>query len=137
MGRLAGRFAMVKQLSDLGLLGPDTTYIHCCYFSEEEWQLVADSGGTISIAAQVETQMGHGWPPIMKAIEYGLRPSLSIDVVTTVPGDMFTQIRAGFAADFYHELMRTLCGLEVGGDEPLRKAVATTRGSWASSRWSS
>jgi 5-methylthioadenosine/S-adenosylhomocysteine deaminase len=99
MGRLAGRFAMVKQLSDLGLLGPDTTYIHCCYFSEEEWQLVADSGGTVSIAAQIETQMGHGWPPIMKAIEYGLRPSLSIDVVTTAPGDMFTNIRAGFGAE--------------------------------------
>ena len=74
MGRLAGRFGMVKQLAELGLLGPDTTYIHCCYFSDEEWQMVADSGGTISIAPQVEAQMGHGWPPVMKAIEYGLRP---------------------------------------------------------------
>ncbi|MFL5997241.1 MAG: amidohydrolase family protein, partial [Streptomyces sp.] len=92
-------FGMVKQLHDLGLLGPDTTYVHCCYFSEEEWRLVADTGGTVSIAPQVETQMGHGWPPVMKAIEHGLRPSLSIDVVTTVPGDMFTQIRAAFAAE--------------------------------------
>ncbi|WP_369250834.1 amidohydrolase family protein [Streptomyces sp. R41] len=99
MGRLAGRFGMVKQLHDLGLLGPDTTYVHCCYFSEEEWRMVADTGGTVSIAPQVETQMGHGWPPVMKAIECGLRPSLSIDVVTTVPGDMFTQIRAAFAAE--------------------------------------
>ncbi|MFF5476185.1 amidohydrolase family protein [Streptomyces sp. NPDC012935] len=99
MGRLAGRFGMVKQLQGLGLLGPDTTYVHCCYLSEEEWQLVADSGGTVSIAPQVEVQMGHGWPPVMKAIEVGLRPSLSIDVVTTVPGDMFTQIRAAFGAE--------------------------------------
>lgn len=99
MGRLAGRFGMVKQLHDMGLLGADTTYIHCCYFSEEEWRLVADSGGTISIAPQIEIQMGHGWPPVMKAIEYGLRPSLSIDVVTTAPGDMFTNIRAAFGAE--------------------------------------
>jgi 5-methylthioadenosine/S-adenosylhomocysteine deaminase len=99
MGRLAGRFGMISALSKLGLLGPDTTYIHCCYFSDEEWQLVADSGGTISIAPQVETQMGHGWPPVVKAMEHGLRPSLSIDVVTTVPGDMFTQIRAAFGAE--------------------------------------
>jgi 5-methylthioadenosine/S-adenosylhomocysteine deaminase len=99
MGRLAGRFEMVKQLHGMGLLGSDTTYIHCCYFSDEEWQLVKDTGGTISIAAQVETQMGHGWPPVVKALNYGLRPSYSIDVVTTVPGDMFTQMRAGFAAD--------------------------------------
>ncbi len=99
MGRLAGRFGMVKQLHDMGLLGADTTYIHCCYFSEEEWRLVADSGGTISIAPQIKIQMGHGWPPVMKAIEYGLRPSLSIDVVTTAPGDMFTNIRAAFGAE--------------------------------------
>ena len=99
MGRVAGRFGMVKKLAELGLLGPDTTYIHCCYFSDDEWRLVADSGGTISIAPQVEAQMGHGWPPIMKAVEHGLRPSLSIDVVTTVPGDMFTQMRAAFGCE--------------------------------------
>jgi cytosine/adenosine deaminase-related metal-dependent hydrolase len=99
MGRLAGRFGMVKQLHGMGLLGPDTTYVHCCYLSEEEWRMVADSGGTVSVAPQVELQMGHGWPPVMQAIEHGLRPSLSIDVVTTVPGDMFTQIRAAFGAE--------------------------------------
>ena len=67
MGKLAGKWSMVKQLDGLGLLGADTTYIHCCYFSDEEWDLVAKSQGTISIAPQVEMQMGHGWPPIMKA----------------------------------------------------------------------
>ena len=99
MGRMAGRFAMVEQLDRLGLLGPDTTFIHCCYFSEHEWKRVAETGGTISIAAQVELQMGHGWPPVNKSFQFGLRPSLSIDVVTTVPGDMFTQIRAAFGAE--------------------------------------
>jgi 5-methylthioadenosine/S-adenosylhomocysteine deaminase len=99
MGRMAGRFGMVKALHDLGLLNQPTTFVHCCYFSEEEWRLVADSGNTVSIAPQVEEQMGHGWPPVLKAIEHGLRPSLSIDVVTTVPGDMFTQIRAAFGAE--------------------------------------
>jgi cytosine/adenosine deaminase-related metal-dependent hydrolase len=90
---------MVEQLDRLGLLGPDTTFIHCCYFSEHEWQRVKDTGGMISVAPQVELQMGHGWPPVNKARQFGLRPSLSIDVVTTVPGDMFTQIRAAFGAE--------------------------------------
>jgi cytosine/adenosine deaminase-related metal-dependent hydrolase len=53
----------------------------------------------VSIAPQVEVQMGHGWPPVAKALQFGLRPSLSIDVVTTVPGDMFTQIRSAFGTD--------------------------------------
>lgn len=99
MGRLAGRYAMVEQLDRLGLLGPDITFIHCCYFSDHEWKRVADTGGTISIAPQVEVQMGHGWPPVNKSYQFGLRPSLSIDVVTTVPGDMFTQMRAAFGAE--------------------------------------
>jgi cytosine/adenosine deaminase-related metal-dependent hydrolase len=43
--------------------------------------------------------MGHGWPPLLRARELGLRPGLSIDVVTTVPGDMFTEMRSAFAAD--------------------------------------
>ncbi len=99
MGRLAGRFGMIKQLQRLNLLGSDTTYIHCCYFSDEEWHLVKDTGGKISIASQIEMQMGHGQPPVGKALRHGLRPSLSIDVVTTAPGDMFTNMRSAFAAE--------------------------------------
>jgi 5-methylthioadenosine/S-adenosylhomocysteine deaminase len=99
MARLAGRYAMVEQLDRLGLLGPGTTFIHCCYFSEHEWRRVADTGGNISIAAQVELQMGHGWPPVNKSYQFGLRPSRSSDIVTTVPGDMFTEMRAAFGAE--------------------------------------
>ena len=97
MGPYAGRFSMVSQLDGLGLLGPDTTYIHCNYLSDDEFRLIADSGGKISISPSVEMAMGHGTPPTMKALAHGLRPSISIDVVTTVPGDMFTQMRFLFA----------------------------------------
>jgi 5-methylthioadenosine/S-adenosylhomocysteine deaminase len=99
MGPYAGRFSMVKQLDELGLLGDDTTYVHCNYLSDEEFQLIADTGGKVSIAPTVEMIMGHGTPPTAKALRFGLRPSLSIDVVTTVPGDMFTQMRFLFAQD--------------------------------------
>src|SRR6266536_4709312 len=61
--------------------------------------MVADSGGNVSIAPKVEAQMAHVWTPVMKAREHGLRPSLSIDVVTTVPGDMFTQMRCAFGCE--------------------------------------
>ena len=98
MGNVAGRFRMVEQLDDLGLLGPDTTYIHCNHLTEREFQLIADTGGT-SIAPMVEMTMGHGMPPTGELLDHGLRPSLSCDVVTTVPGDPFTQMRFLFAAE--------------------------------------
>jgi 5-methylthioadenosine/S-adenosylhomocysteine deaminase len=47
----------------------------------------------------VEMTMGHGMPPTGELLEHGLRPSLSCDVVTTVPGDPFTQMRFLFAAE--------------------------------------
>lgn len=96
MGRMAGRFGMVKQLADADLLYEGTTYIHSCYLSDEEWQMVVDSGAHISVAAQVEMQMGHGTPPTIPCRKHGIKASLSNDVVTTVPGDMFTQMRAAF-----------------------------------------
>src|SRR5215208_3065319 len=120
----AGRFGMVKRLGDLGLLGPDTTYIHCCHLTDDEWRLVADSGGTVSIAPQIEAQMGHGWPPVLKSMEYGLRPSLSIDVVTTAPGDMFTQMRAAFACD---RARVNAAGWEAGAEGDVSDTMLTAR----------
>lgn len=46
--------------------------------------------------------MGHGMPPIQKFLDRGLKPSLSIDVETNVPSDMFNQMRSVLA------LQRTL-----------------------------
>lgn len=99
MGQAAGRYGMVRQLCEMGLLREGTTYVHACHLTDEEWKLVAGSGGHISVAPQVELQMGHGWPPVTKALSFGLPPSLSADVVTSAPGDMFTQMRAAFAAE--------------------------------------
>jgi 5-methylthioadenosine/S-adenosylhomocysteine deaminase len=78
-------------------LKDDTTYIHCCTLNDTEWKLIKDTGGTVSIAGYVETLMGHGNPPVQKAIDMGIRPSLSVDVETSVPNDFFTQMRTVFS----------------------------------------
>ena len=90
----AGKFGRLGEMGKAGLLGPDTTYIHCCTLSDEELQMIADTGGTVSIAAPVEMQMGHGLPPVQRCLDRGLRPSLSVDVETTVSGDLFAQMRS-------------------------------------------
>jgi cytosine/adenosine deaminase-related metal-dependent hydrolase len=133
MGPFAGRFTMVSRLDDLGLLGPDTTYIHCNYLSDEEFGLIADTGGKVSISPTVEMIMGHGTPPTAKALAHGLRPSLSIDVVTTVPGDMFTQMRFLFRAAPRPRPRGRLRGGQRGGAaaavEPRGARVRDDRGS--------
>jgi 5-methylthioadenosine/S-adenosylhomocysteine deaminase len=89
-----GMEAKVQEMGEAGLLRDDTTYIHCTTLNDIEIQMIVDSGGTVSLAAPVEMMMGHGMPPIQKFLDRGLKPSLSVDVETNVPGDMFTQMRS-------------------------------------------
>jgi 5-methylthioadenosine/S-adenosylhomocysteine deaminase len=84
----------VQQLKSRDLLRDDTTYVHCNTIGDDEFRLIADTGGTGSIAPEVEMQMGHGLPPALRFLAVGIRPSISIDVVTTIPSDMFNAMRA-------------------------------------------
>ena len=84
----------LQEMGEAGLLGPDTTYIHCTTLNDTEIQMIVDTGGTVSLASPVEMMMGHGMPPVQKFLDRGLRPSLSVDVETNVPADMFNQMRS-------------------------------------------
>ncbi len=90
----AGQHGKLGEMGKAGLLGPDTTYIHCTTLNDDEIQMIVDTGGTFSLAAPVEMMMGHGMPPTQRFLDRGLRPSLSVDVETNVPSDMFTQMRS-------------------------------------------
>ncbi len=90
----AGLHGKLGEMGKAGLLQDDTTYIHCTTLSDDEIQMIVDTGGTVSLAAPVEMMMGHGMPPIQRFLNRGLRPSLSVDVETNVPNDMFTQMRS-------------------------------------------
>jgi 5-methylthioadenosine/S-adenosylhomocysteine deaminase len=102
-------------------LGPDVTYIHCTTFTDGAWKLVAGSGGHVSIACPIEMGMGLGVPPIQRALDHGIRPSLSVDVETEMPGDMFTQMRSVFTLQ---RMMATNPSQGVKGPQP---ALLTVR----------
>ncbi|HZD22798.1 MAG TPA: amidohydrolase family protein, partial [Acidimicrobiia bacterium] len=89
-----GLDSKLQEMGEAGLLGADTTYIHCTTLNDTEIQMIVDTGGTVSLASPVEMMMGHGMPPIQKFLDRGLYPSLSVDVETNVPGDMFNQMRS-------------------------------------------
>ena len=99
MDRFGYTKMQVTGLRDMGLLYPNTTYVHGSHFTDEEWQLVSDSGGNVSFAPQIEVQMGHGWAPAVKALEHNVPIGLSSDVATTAPSDQFTQMRSIFGTE--------------------------------------
>ncbi len=114
-----GQEGKVQEMGEAGLLRDDTTYIHCTTLNETEIQMIVDTGGTVSLAAPVEMMMGHGMPPIQKFLDRGLKPSLSVDVETNVPGDMFTQMRSVMSLQHAQSYERQLAG-DTKAPEPIR-----------------
>lgn len=99
MDRFGYTKMQLRGLKDMDLLYPNTTYIHSSHLLDDEWQMVADSGGNVSLAPQIEMQMGHGWAPAATASKMGIPIGLSSDVATTASSDQFTQMHAVFASE--------------------------------------
>lgn len=139
VARDVGAFISLHVGGGLGALrdamGTDVTYIHCTNLPDDAWQLIADTGGHVSIAAPIEMQMGHGVPPLQQALAHGVRPSLSVDVETEMPGEMFTQMRTAFGLQRMLALERRRAGGAPGTPQLLtvRDVVefATVRGAAA------
>jgi 5-methylthioadenosine/S-adenosylhomocysteine deaminase len=92
-----GRSGPIRQLAERMLLGPDITYVHCNTLGDDELRLIADSGGTVSIAPDIEMQMGHGWPATGRLLAAGIRPSLSIDTCVSNGGHLWGTMRVTLA----------------------------------------
>lgn len=94
---VVGTFGMQPTFDGLamaGKFGPDNIFIHMTGMSDMAWQRAADAGAHISLSVPIEMQMRHGEPPLQKALDLGLQPSLSTDVECTMTADMFTQMRS-------------------------------------------
>jgi cytosine/adenosine deaminase-related metal-dependent hydrolase len=96
---VVGAFGMrgtFEELARASRFGPDNIFVHVTGMSDLCWRAVADAGSSISLSVPVEMSMRHGMPPILKALEHGIQPSLSTDVECTMAADLFTQMRAAF-----------------------------------------
>ena len=104
-----------------GLLGPDITYVHCNRMLDQEFKIMADTGGHISIAGPIEMTMGHGVPVYQQSLDHGLKPSLSVDVEVTMTSDSFTQMRTALC------LQRMLIHSRAHAGETNLPALLTSR----------
>ncbi len=89
-----GKQRPVAWMHEHGMLNEKVTHVHCCSLAPDEFQMIADSGGTASVSADVEAQMGLGWPATGRLLDVGVRPSLSVDVCVSNGGDMFNAMKA-------------------------------------------
>ena len=85
----------VPELDHHHLLGPEQVHVHCNTLDERNFRRLAENDCKVSSSPETEIQMGMGHPVIRRALEFGMRPSLSCDVISSNSGDMFSQMRIG------------------------------------------
>ena len=70
------------------------TLVHGTDMSELAWRCIADSGANVTLAPTSDEQLGlaDGVPPAQRAVDLGIRLSLSMDVEISLSSDMFSQM---------------------------------------------
>ena len=69
----------VRHLSDLGLLGPDTTLSHAVWLTDDDIELIASSGTTVCHNASSNLRLRSGLAPIRRLAERGVNVAIGID----------------------------------------------------------
>jgi cytosine/adenosine deaminase-related metal-dependent hydrolase len=88
-----GKSHPVKWMDENGLTDEQTTYVQCNTLADEEYDIIARTGGAISMAPEPEMHMGHGRLATLRARGRDIPLSLSSDVCASVGGDMFSAMR--------------------------------------------
>jgi 5-methylthioadenosine/S-adenosylhomocysteine deaminase len=97
---MAGFPGSVETLGKLGLLGPDINYVHANQLSDREFDLIAESGGSISLCPSADMLMALGTHPATgPALARGIPAGLGVDTTTGVGTDLFTEMRLALAAE--------------------------------------
>jgi len=85
----------IPELDHHHLLASDQVHVHCNTLDDRNFRRLAENDCKVSSSPETEIQMGMGHPVIRRALDFGIRPSLSCDVMSSNSGDMFTQMRIG------------------------------------------
>jgi cytosine/adenosine deaminase-related metal-dependent hydrolase len=91
--------AGIRAMYDGGFMTPRTIYVHSASLSEDSYQRIAATGGSVSVSTESEQSAGQGYPPTWKLRQHNIRVSLSMDTSVWWSGDLFSAMRATLSAD--------------------------------------
>jgi len=84
----------VEYLYDIGLLGPDVLGAHCIWLSDDDIQILKDTGTTVAHNPECNMKLADGIAPITKMLEAGVTVSLGTDTCAVNDNmDMFEAMR--------------------------------------------
>ncbi len=97
---MAGTSDAVTTLERYSLLGPDVNYAHGNMLTDEEFDLIASSKGTLSITPSSDMLMQFGtYPGTGAALSRGIISGFGVDTICSVGTDLFSEMRLALAAE--------------------------------------
>jgi cytosine/adenosine deaminase-related metal-dependent hydrolase len=95
----------IRMMHEHGVMTPETIYVHAATLTEDSYQRIAATGGSVSVATDSEQSAGQGYPPTWAIRKHGIPVSLSMDTSVWWSGDLFTAMRTTLGADRSREHM--------------------------------
>jgi 5-methylthioadenosine/S-adenosylhomocysteine deaminase len=91
--------AGIRLITDNGFGDERTVYVHAATLSDDSYQRIAATGGSVSVSTESEQSCGQGYPPTWRLRSYDIPVSLSMDTSVWWSGDLFSAMRSTLGAD--------------------------------------
>jgi len=89
----------LRAMHENGFMTPRNVYVHAATLSDDSYQRIAATGGSVSVSTESEQSAGQGYPPTWRLRQHGIPVSLSMDTSVWWSGDLFSAMRATLSAD--------------------------------------
>lgn len=89
----------IRLMYEHGFMRPGTVYVHAATLSEDSYQRIAATGGSVSVSTESEQSCGQGYPPSWILRKHQIPVSLSMDTSVWWSADLFSAMRATLSAD--------------------------------------
>ena len=89
----------IRLMHENGFMQPETVYVHAATLSDDSYQRIAATGGSVSLSTESEQSCGQGYPPSWALREHGIPVSLSVDTSVWFSSDLFSAMRSTLGAD--------------------------------------
>jgi cytosine/adenosine deaminase-related metal-dependent hydrolase len=89
----------IRLMHENGFMTPENIYVHAATLTDDSYQRIAATGGSISVSTESEQSAGQGYPPTWQVRRHNIPVSLSMDTSVWWSGDLFSAMRTTLGAD--------------------------------------
>lgn len=89
----------IRLMHENGFMTPQTIYVHAATLTNDSYNRIAATGGSVSLSTESEQSAGQGYPPTWRLRHHDIPVSLSMDTSVWFSGDLFSAMRTTIGAD--------------------------------------